>query len=551
MGNILRIFLWAIIVNVFAGSLSAGETSSNSFWVHFKDKGAWELLSSEELLDAAFDFGMTNKALERRRLEGIQEENLITISDLPPDPFYVKSVSETGALCRQESRWFNLISVEANINQVEAIEALPFVEKVTHIAEMKPSGYWYEEVGTFDGNPPPGAGIDMPGMYGPSYLQALQVNAVEAHRAGYTGKGVLLVILDGGYELSHEAFQNLDVFAEWDAVYNDDYTGHEPSDKPFEAAHGTGCLSEIGGYSPGNLIGIAYEASFLLAKTEDARDETPKEEDDYLAAVEWAERLGARVLSSSLGYTDWYNTASMDGETPITSQAHNRAYEMGMVCVTSASNDGPQPRTLGAPADAWGSLTIGAVDSLGVIGKFSSRGPTADGRIKPDLVARGVKTVLVSPYSANRYSMWNGTSMSCPVVGGVVALVRGAHPEWSAERTVQALKTTADRANRPDNTYGWGMPDVMAAIRYPEVSFTLLSSDGNPMKGVDVKLTDDREEYVVSTDQNGKASFPNLAEGEWSYSASLKRGDVDVTLHSGSIVVKDGKKLVLKDSTNN
>jgi len=441
-------------------------TTKANYWVVFTDKGGYELLDGVELWETAFEFGLTEDALERRRLEGIEEAELVTTQDLPPDPNYVRALLEAGAEVRQVSRWFNRAAVTAEPATAAELIELPFVLEVLPVQKLQYAGFWYEEVGRFDGNPPPGPGADMPGMYGPSYLQALQVNAAEAHRQGYTGRGVLMGVLDGGFELSHEAFARFDLFAEWDVVENDDYTGQEETDAPRQANHGTGCLSTIAGYSPGNLIGIAYEATFLLAKTEDVASETPLEEDNYVAALEWMERLGVRVTSSSLGYTDWYNEAMTDGDIPITCRAISRAAELGVVCVTSAGNEGPQPRTIGSPGDNWGGLTIGAVDSLGAIGRFSSRGPTADGRIKPDLVARGVRTVCVAPQTSQSYSMWNGTSLSTPVVAGVAALVRGAHPEWSAEQVIRAMKETADRADRPDNTFGWGLPDAVAAIDY-------------------------------------------------------------------------------------
>ncbi len=446
--------------------IAAPAFAGQSWWVEFSDKGVWSTLDQPDLEAAAFEHGLTQRAIDRRKVEGLSGDDLITLDDLPPDPDYVAIVTELGAAVRQQSRWFNRVSVDADAGTIALIEQLPFVERVTPVGKMLPARSSYEVVETFDGNPAPGPGIDTPGSYGRSYLQALQVNAVEAHRQGITGKGVLMVIIDGGYELSHECFENLDVIAEWDVTNNDNYTGQSPEDPEGQSHHGTGCLSEISGYSPGNLIGIAYEASWLLVKSEYVADETVQEEDDWVAGLEWAERLGAQVGSSSLGYTDWYNTADYDGQYPITSRAITRAAQKGLLMVTSASNEGPQPMTLGAPADNYGGLSIGAIDSLGTIGRFSSRGPTADGRIKPDLVTRGVRTLLASPETHHKYSYWNGTSMACPIAAGVAALVRQAHPEWDVETVIRALKETADRADHPDNTYGWGIPDVMKAIAW-------------------------------------------------------------------------------------
>lgn len=181
---------------------------------------------------------------------------------------------------------------------------------------LQPTYSEYEIVGEFDGNPAPGPGMDGPGIYGPSYQQDLQVNAVEAHRLGYTGKGVLLAIIDGGFTLDHEAYERIDVVGSYDVTNNEVAVHQQPSDPPGQTAHGTLCLSTIAGYSPGNLIGTAYEASFLLVKSEYVPTETIQEEDDYVAGLEWAERNGAMVTSSSLGYTDWYNDAMKDGEIP-------------------------------------------------------------------------------------------------------------------------------------------------------------------------------------------------------------------------------------------
>ncbi len=346
---------------------------------------------------------------------------------------------------------------------------------------------------------------------------------MEAHRQGITGRGVLMVVLDSGFELSHEAYTQLDLFAEYDFVADDDYTGCEPGERRGQPNHGTGCLSVIAGYSPGNLIGLAHEATFILAKTEDTSREVIREEDNWVAAIEWAERLGARVLSSSLSYKDWYELYEYDGVTSIASRAGNRAQELGMVCATSTGNEGPQPMTLGAPCEAYGVLGIGAVDSTGAIARFSSRGPTADGRIKPDLVAMGVQTACIEPQSEHGYSRWNGTSLSTPVMGGVIALVRCAHPEWSAQETIQALRSTASRADRPDNTYGWGIPDVMAATRWPEGRFRFVDQDGDGVEGIRVWLestgSNDEEDVritiPVTTDATGYASIPNVPEGTW------------------------------------
>lgn len=518
----------------FARGGEGGADAPRRWWVEFTDRGRWEALSPQEIREEAMRQGLSEAALERRRIEGIPEEELVTLRDLPPDPEYLAALEETGAEVRRVSRWFNRASVIAGPAALELIAGLPFVAEVSPVGRGIMAGFQVTYGPDWDGNPPPGPGVDLPGQYGPSYLQALQVDAVEAHRLGYTGRGVPLVILDSGFELSHEAFSHLDVIAEYDFIDDDPVTGMEPGDPPNQPNHGSACLSIIAGYSPGNLVGIAPGVSVILCKTEYVPGETVQEEDDWLAGVEWAERLGARVLSSSLSYTDWYVQTDYDGVTAITSRAANRARRLGILLFTALGNEGPQPRTLGAPAEAPSVLAAGAVDSLGRIAKFSSRGPTADGRIKPDLCAMGVRTVVIKPQSNHRYVRGGGTSFATPILAGLGALLRGAHPDWSAERCARAMKATADRADRPDNVYGWGIPDIVAAIRWPELRLRARDGEGRPVAGAKVRVepvasgtgageSEARQDAAggerlpreAVTGPDGLAAFPNLPEGVW------------------------------------
>jgi subtilisin family serine protease len=240
-----------------------------------------------------------------------------------------------------------------------------------------------------------------------------------------------------------------------------------------EGSHGTETLSVLGGWAPGHLIGPAFNATFILAKTEDTSSETPVEEDNWAAAAEWAEARGADVISSSLGYLTFdpgfpsYTAADMNGQTAISTRAADLAGERGVVVVNSAGNAGPSTvgNTLGAPADGRLVLTAGAVTSSGMRAPFSSVGPTVDGRIKPDVAAQGVAVTAAAPGTASGYTSVSGTSFSCPLTAGVVALVLQARPSARVTEVEDVLRATASQSGQPDNLLGWGIVDASRAIQ--------------------------------------------------------------------------------------
>jgi subtilisin family serine protease len=238
----------------------------------------------------------------------------------------------------------------------------------------------------------------------------------------------------------------------------------------------------------------------LVAKTEWVATETQQEEDNYVAGLEWADSLGARITTSSLGYIGdapnfWYQFSELDGHTAVTTRGLEMAASRGILCVTAAGNENGSPwNHIVTPADADSILAVGAVDSAGIIAGFSSRGPTADGRIKPDVCAQGVATFCANADAINAYAEWSGTSLATPIVAGIAALIMEAHPDWTAQMVREAIRNTASQHESPNNDYGWGIVDALAATDYfqnagdipsPEIprSAILLSAYPNPVNG--------------------------------------------------------------------
>src|SRR5436190_841209 len=261
------------------------------------------------------------------------------------------------------------------------------------------------------------------------------------------------------------------ITAQHDFVFNDDTVRDQPGkDVSGAQFHGTATWSLFAGDVPGRLHGIARGATFLLAKTEDIRTETRVEEDNYVAALEWADSIGVDIASSSLGYYAFdngfsYTPSQLNGDVAVTTVAADLAAQRGILVVTAAGNDGPVSRSISTPADGDSVLTVGAEDSLGTIAAFSSRGPTADGRIKPDFTAPGVAVCVVTGVGQVRREQ--GTSFAPPPPAANAAPVKQMHPALLPMDVRAAFRSTATKRAAPDTIYGWGRPDVAAAAVFP------------------------------------------------------------------------------------
>ncbi len=437
-------------------------TAPRPVWVFFTDKG--EAAADPAALRAA-EARLSERALARRARAGAPGA---AWRDLPNAPAYLAWLRERGLAIRAESRWLAAVSVVAGPADLALLAEAPFIARLAPVAASAAREPML-------GPAPPRARAgdrEDPLDYGGSLPELEQVNVPPVHQLGIHGEGVVVGMLDSGFNTMHEALAGLNVLGTWDFVNGDAVVANEPGDPDGQENHGTMTLSTLAGYKPGSLIGPAFAASFYLAKTEDVSQEVPAEEDFWVEGIEWLEAQGCDLVSSSLAYDDWYSFADFDGNTCVTTIAADMAVALGVAVFNSAGNYRQSTGTIAAPADGDSVVTAGAVDITGEIAGFSSPGPTADGRIKPDVCALGVSNNVVRPGTLNEYQGASGTSFSCPLSAGVGALLLSARPGTSPWLLREALRRTASQSTAPDNDYGWGIIDAFAALGFLELTAT-------------------------------------------------------------------------------
>jgi subtilisin family serine protease len=406
-----------------------------------------------------------------------------------------------GAQVLNRSKWLNAVSIYCTDSLVmQSIQNQTFVESVTAVKRpnslplvpkfepeslLQPSSKNKKTIVDFDYRNL----LD----YGPSFTQVSMLGGDLLHLAGYMGNGKVIAVIDAGFLVANQCetfdslFINNQILGTWDFVSRDAnvYDDHY---------HGTYVLSTIGGNTAGELIGTAPKASYWLLRSEDAPTEYIVEEFNWVCAAEFADSVGADIINSSLGYTEFDNStqnhtfADLDGSTAMASIGAEIAASKGIIVCNSAGNSGNNPWLhIAVPADADHILAVGAVDANEVVADFSSRGNTADGRIKPDLAAQGVATV--GQYQPGIYAVSNGTSFASPLIAGMCASFWEAVPNLTAAQVIQKIKESCDQYNSPDSLKGYGIPDFAQAyytvtgkkITYPSLSKIELVAP-NPFK---------------------------------------------------------------------
>lgn len=435
-------------------------------WVYFNDKG------TNTIADAINS--LSKESLIRRQVKGKIDEQ-----DIPVYDNYVQQVTNTGIAVKQKINMLNAISTYATTEQINTITNLPFVKKVDVVAKFKKRVNDVEfapvaDRPAIDPNINPDSPESM--SYGASLSQMNLINAVTAQDSGYNGRGIVIASFDAGFDnLAHPCFDSIRArgLRTYDFV-NGDTNVADQTGQMGEGSHGTMTLSLIGGYAPGQLISPAFRSRFLLAKTENTDSETPAEEDNWIAAVQWADNLGADIISSSLGYIAMdpgsirtYDWTWMNGDSTVITKGANHAADIGIVVVNSAGNEGfnSTHNTLGAPSDGKKVICVGSVDMNKKRSSFSSVGLTTVGAIKPDICAFGNGNTVAQANGGTGYTSGSGTSFSCPMTAGVVAMLLQAKSNLTPAQVKQILTSKADSSFAPNRQRGYGLINAWESIK--------------------------------------------------------------------------------------
>lgn len=441
--------------------LSISAFAQEDAWIYFKDKPNSSAFFSNPLSE------LSQRSLNRRTTQNIA----LDIKDAPLHQPYVDQITAaTGITVLAKSKWLNMLHIRGTLANIGALAALSFVDHIQYANHSLNPGGKTIQISNKSTYVDKWLGTDNTQVtynYGNSAAQVQMLNCHILHQQNYTGQGKVIAILDAGFPGVNTAapFASLRnrglILGGYDFVNNSTnfYTGN---------SHGTNVLSTMGANAT-NLIGTAPDASYYLFITEDVATETPLELSNWVEGAEEADRVGVDVINSSLGYFGFdnpaysYTYAKMDGQTSVASRAIDIAFSRGMICVISAGNEGQTSEPhVGTPGDATFAVTVGSVTSAEVKSGFSSIGPSADGRIKPDLMAMGSSSVVSSP--TGTISTSSGTSFSSPILAGAITSFWSAFPNKTNAEIVQLVRASADRYAAPNNNYGYGIPDFQLAL---------------------------------------------------------------------------------------
>ena len=446
-----------IKLSIYLVLLAAGvvQAQVNRYMVFFTDKTGTPYTISNP---SAY---LSPAAIERRETQNI----IISESDLPLTPVYVQSVQNTGVTVVHKTKWMNGVLVECTSSDLPDIEALSFVSSIELVA--------------------PGAVPDPGGRKKSHKMRTSSTESVatadqlsmlgldEMHADGFRGEGIILAVFDGGFQGANVTipFQHVFNEARFNASVSHDFVSDNSNVFVYDS-HGTQVWSVIGAYQDGTFIGGAYKSEFQLYITEDIDSEYRIEEYNWLFAAERADSAGVDIINTSLGYNTFddsqmdYAKTDMDGSTAIIARAAQMAASKGIFLVSSAGNSGNDPswQIITSPADGEDVLAVGNVNSTGMRSTSSSIGPSADGRIKPDVMALGAGTTVIKANGS--VGTGNGTSFASPLAASLVAGLWQKYPDLTNQELLEAIRNSASQSFSPDNFSGYGIPHYRAVSNF-------------------------------------------------------------------------------------
>jgi len=461
---ILTICLLLIGLGAYSAKIKYPGGKTYIYRYYLKDKQA-----TTQSLEKPLRF-LSQKSLERRQRQGL----IVDSTDLPVPRAYVKQFRQKGTQVLGTSRWQNTVLVSStDTTLLQRLARLSIVREARCVfiapdSIDKPEDIRWNVHETFNRwdsvkNDP----------YGMARQQIEMLGGIRMHEAGFTGRGITIAIIDGGFQNYHRipALQHARIVGVHDFANPEDLDIlGKPGESFHRIDHGTKVFSAMAAYAPEVTIGTAPDASYWLLRSEEHDTEQPVEEDYWTMAAEYADSVGVDIINSSLGYYKYddglpsYRLRDLDGQTAFVSRTASMLAHKGIVLCNSAGNSGMgQWKKIGVPADARDILTVGAIDADGNLAPFSSVGPSQDGRVKPDVVARGSNTTLVSGRGTLVHDM--GTSFSTPVLCGMVACLWQALREKTALEIIELVRQNADQYDVPNNIYGYGMPDFWKALQ--------------------------------------------------------------------------------------
>lgn len=517
----LNLFIFMIIISF---GTRAQDLAPGVYWIYFTDKDG-----SSYQIDQPAQF-LSERSINRRAMQGLAVDNL----DLPVTSAYLEEIRSMGVEIKHVSRWLNGVAM-INMDHLgyQDVIQLSFTDTVPWTPETDEL-FFPQKTGQARFEPPLESAPDF--NYGVAREQVEQVQTNGLHQLGYTGSGVWIGVLDGG-------FYNVDSLPSFIPLRDDNRILEarnyidETSIYRQNSSHGMSVLSVMAGEWDGSLVGTAPHSSYLLCMTENSDQETRIEEIAWIEAAEYADSLGVDVINTSLGYSDFdgvsydYSYSDMDGVSTYISRAASLLASRGMILCNSAGNQGNSDwYYITAPADASDILAIGAVDSTNILASFSSRGPSYDARIKPDITAMGRASGI--QHRSGGLTRGNGTSYASPVMAGSVASLWQAFPELPARDLIYKVRQSAHRARRPDSNYGFGTPNMLQAyhtitsipVRFKEDKMEIWP---NPAREhLMIKIPEAGEQMVRIYDLNGRiACYMHIQiPGEMELPPSLASG---------------------------